>query len=549
MNTNKINILYISHESGMNGAPRSLIGMIDSLEEYVNPLVILPCRGDLEELLVSHKIKYRVVPFKNGYGKIGEYTKQEADEVYHENLHAANIISKIAITNHIQVIHSNSSVLDVGVIAAVYANVPHLWHLREFCEEDFGIEFFDLEWKKALFVTSDFFAISKCIKEAYFNKYSIEAEEAIDCIKCSKLPPLKSKFTNDMIYLLIAGTISRGKGQIDAIRAMDVLINKGIYNLRLFIVGDGSQCYVWSLNRYIQERGLNDYIKILPFSEKLEEIRDFCDIALTCSKMEALGRVTMEAMIAGITVIGSDTGGTKELIGEQQERGFLYNHGNYMDLSQKIDIVLNDKEGREKKRRNAQSYIQEQINPILYAIKIRKAYDKSIDNFNEKKAYRKSLIKYIKMHEHECRYMDNRLKSCAVEIKPNKFRTMFLTAEKWIRVNQMERSVADFIRAHGYKTVAIYGMGYLGCDLYEELIKSQIIVLYVIDRMATEIGEWIPSVKPEDNLPLVDLIIITTSISNEDIKESLTSKYPYHVINLDDILDALLQFTIKEWIN
>ena len=45
---------------------------------------------------------------------------------------------------------------------------------------------------------------------------------------------------------------------------------------------------------------------------------------LMCSKNEALGRVTIEAMFAGCPVLGRNSGGTKELI-RHGTNGYLYN--------------------------------------------------------------------------------------------------------------------------------------------------------------------------------------------------------------------------------
>ncbi len=73
--------------------------------------------------------------------------------------------------------------------------------------------------------------------------------------------------------------------------------------------------------------GLKEEVTFLPYVNNLTELRENSDFALVCSRMEALGRVAIEAMLAGLPVIGADTGGTKELIGENEERGYLYRQG------------------------------------------------------------------------------------------------------------------------------------------------------------------------------------------------------------------------------
>ena len=72
-------------------------------------------------------------------------------------------------------------------------------------------------------------------------------------------------------------------------------------------------------------------------SPVLEEANIIC----VCSKKESFGRVTIEAMMNQCVVIGSNTGGTIELITDNTT-GFLYEIGDVQDLKTKIENVLNN---------------------------------------------------------------------------------------------------------------------------------------------------------------------------------------------------------------
>ena len=81
------------------------------------------------------------------------------------------------------------------------------------------------------------------------------------------------------------------------------------------------------------------------------------DIELVCSKSEAFGRVTIEAMLAGIPVIASNTGGTIELI-EHKQNGLLYNYGDVQQLSEMILTLVNDEQLKVKLVENASRFAE-----------------------------------------------------------------------------------------------------------------------------------------------------------------------------------------------
>jgi hypothetical protein len=225
--------------------------------------------------------------------------------------------------------------------------------------------------------------------------------------------------------------------------------------------------------------------------------------------MEGLGRVTLEAMLSGITVIGADTGGTKEIIGEDLERGYLYRQGNAEDLAQKIELVIHSKEEREAKRKEAQTYIQTLTNPNIYALKVFKAYEKANNEFNNKKHARDIVFNQIARINTESLYIENNVQAYSTDIKYDEFKVMFFTAEKWLGIKQKKKTITDYLVSQGFKTAAIYGMEYLGCDLYDDIDKSQIKISYVIDKAQMNIDQWLTFLQPSDYLPCVDIIIVT----------------------------------------
>ncbi len=90
------------------------------------------------------------------------------------------------------------------------------------------------------------------------------------------------------------------------------------------------------------DSGLEKIVHFLGFRTDLPEIYKNSDIAIVSSKAEAFGRVTVEAMMGGTLVVGADTAGTKEIIGERY--GVLYKQGDSHDLAEKLKFILANKE-------------------------------------------------------------------------------------------------------------------------------------------------------------------------------------------------------------
>ena len=95
----------------------------------------------------------------------------------------------------------------------------------------------------------------------------------------------------------------------------------------------------------------NDRIKIVPFVQDVAPFYANADIALVCSRAEAFGRVTIEAMKYGLPVIAANTGASPEII-KDGETGLLYEYGNQVSLEEKI-VLLTNKTFRDQIATNA----------------------------------------------------------------------------------------------------------------------------------------------------------------------------------------------------
>lgn len=108
--------------------------------------------------------------------------------------------------------------------------------------------------------------------------------------------------------------------------------------------------------------------------------------------------------------------------------------------------------------------------------------------------------------------------------------------DKWLTLKEKGVSMSNYLLSKGIKTVAIYGYGYLGRHLYNELKDSCISVKYIIDKNDFRLRGSCPVYHLKDCLPEVDAIIVTPSGQYCNIKKDIMRYVNYQVLSLEHIL-------------
>ena len=111
--------------------------------------------------------------------------------------------------------------------------------------------------------------------------------------------------------------------------------------ISLHLIGDKECPYKQKLIHMVNSMNLNDKVIFEGFIKSPEEIYKRIDVLLMCSRSEAFGRVTIEAMLRKIPVIGYAAGGTTELI-DEGVTGFKFK--DYGDVIMALDTIVNNKE-------------------------------------------------------------------------------------------------------------------------------------------------------------------------------------------------------------
>lgn len=376
-----MNVLYISHESDLNGASKSLLEFLSRIKRKgIRPIVVIPNRGKLRAELARQKIDTRIVAY-NSCVYHGRRDVLGYINYYAKNLKAVKRLVEIIREEKIDLVHSNSRAVDVGALAAYLTRAPHVWHCREYLKEHFGFELTNPLLDRWLINRSACcIAISNGIEKKLIGEYGIHPIRMYNGVdkELYYFPVMRPQDRMAITRLLIAGRVSDGKGQWDAVRAVEILAKRGIA-VHLSVVGDGIQYDLNKLKKYVKQHNIEDYITFMPYNKNLQQMRIEHDIVLVCSKMEAFGRVTAEAMMAGKIVIGADAGGTAELIGEHEERGYLYTRNNVKELADQIEYVIGHPDEMYEKEKRAQDFILKLTDLDSYTDKLKDIYQQIVN--------------------------------------------------------------------------------------------------------------------------------------------------------------------------
>ena len=137
------------------------------------------------------------------------------------------------------------------------------------------------------------------------------------------------------------GRIEHGKGQHLLAEAMEVLEARGL-DVSVTIIGHVmDQNYAQELKKTIEAKGLSSGFEFVDFIDNPMAVMPCFDVITLLTYSETFGLVLVEAMRAGVAVIGTDSGGVPEIIIDN-ETGLLIPPGDGGALADALTRLYED---------------------------------------------------------------------------------------------------------------------------------------------------------------------------------------------------------------
>ncbi|MCX5714857.1 MAG: glycosyltransferase family 4 protein [Candidatus Omnitrophica bacterium] len=345
-----MNILYLTNHLNTGGITSYVLTLSIGLKKRGHNIYVASSGGELLGKVLSEGINFVPIPIK---------TKSE---IHPKILFSFMKLNKLIRKKNIDIIHANTRVTQVlAHLLSRSSGRPYI----ATCHGFFKRRFFRLVcpcWGKKTI------AISAQVKEHLMRDFNIPGDSievihnGIDVEKFARLglqnpgSRLQAKKSLGLAEGPLVGIIARlseVKGHTYLIQAMEIVC-KTVPDAQLVIAGEGK--LEKDLRALVSRLGLTKNVFFIPNTTDTRKILSAMDVFVLPSLHEGLGLALMEAMAAGVAVVGSDIGGIKSLI-QHRNNGLLVPPCDAPGLAEAIVELFKDPQKRKLFADSARDFI------------------------------------------------------------------------------------------------------------------------------------------------------------------------------------------------
>lgn len=319
--SNRVNIAYILNDTPVNsGATKAFMHILDGLTAFsINPFVVVPNRKGIYLELTRRGVPTLVVTYRPCAYPYCKTLKEKM--LFPIRLGARLLVNRLAIRklmdflheNKINLVHSNTSVVRIGFDAASLSGIPHIYHIREYGDLDFGIHYFPR--KKSFYCQLDkgdsyTICITKAIQAYYRQSGKTTSRVIYDGVVCN-LESMPENGSCD--FFLFAGRIQPAKGLDQLLAAYKAYVEQTDHPLHLKVAGSkGDIVYYEQQLLFVKKHTLGDYVHFLGEIDDITALMRDARAIIISSPNEGFGFCMPEAQQQGCLAIGRNSGGTRE---------------------------------------------------------------------------------------------------------------------------------------------------------------------------------------------------------------------------------------------
>lgn len=391
---NKHKILYVHPSNELYGADRYLLRLVRALDKQMfAPVVVVANDIEYEGLLTDELDKSSVAWQEMRLGVLRRRYQNAGGMALFGYRTAVSALQIAAYCRRHQVslLHSNSSAVFAGGLAARLARIPHIWHIHEIITQP--------QWLNKLIarnldvLADQVVAVSTPVKDNLLLGYpQLDAKirvihNGIDHKKFSHVQPVavqqlrqQWQATPNTVVIGMIGRISAWKGQPFFLQAAARMVNLQP-NIRFVLVGGCVPGETWrldALRQQVDELGLAPFVHIDDFRLDIPTVLAAFDIfALPSIRPDPFPTVVLEAMAAAKPVVATAHGGATEQL-DPGQTGFLVSPTDPAEMASAFQVLVDDVEKRQAMGQNGRFRLLEHFTTQKHTQKIVALYNETI---------------------------------------------------------------------------------------------------------------------------------------------------------------------------
>ena len=364
----KVKILIIENSKDFTGAFKSIMMFSKALENEFEFVWCIPKNSLIKTQLEKSGIQYHEIPFQ-------EISRSIMVLLYPFILLRNSIkISQIAKKEDISIIHVNDIYNMCGAVLKLFQpKLLLIYHVRLLPTSYIGPFFYF--FKIIIQIAADKIVTVSSAIDAFFKKETVLIS---DWYAVSKEEENKEK-ENDTFNILYVGAIMPGKGQLEALKVMKLMVPK-YTDMKLTFIGrhDSSDPFFHKLSSFIQNNHLSDVVSFQPHTLAIGQTYRNSDVVLNLSFSESFSMICVEAGAYGRPVISTKSGGPGDIIIDG-ETGFLVKIGDYSSMLKHLIALKENKALRRKIGMNAKAHVEKKFSGKDQVMLLKSLYLKQND--------------------------------------------------------------------------------------------------------------------------------------------------------------------------
>lgn len=354
-----VRILGITHNLNNEGAPTTFLDLCIGMKEtgLVDPIILSPADGPLRAAYEAAGIEVIVRHF--------DFRRVKGREPFEATLSELTELIRIL---DIEVVVANTLQAFWGILGARETRLPAIWCQHESESWTSYYDFLPVDVRKLAYQGFGYAYRVLYVAEATRRAWrTLETRHNFELIRHG-IPPGRlasetQRWTREAarkmldvddnrLCVVIVGTVSHRKGQLDLARAIALLPEELQKNLTAFIVGPvAEQGYGRQIARLARRVPTARVVQTGRIDDPFAYYA-LADIALCTSRTESAPRVLVEAMACGLPIITTPVYGIPELV-RRHVNALYYEPGKVRALASAIERLWKDRDLRTKLAHNS----------------------------------------------------------------------------------------------------------------------------------------------------------------------------------------------------